>query len=234
MPDAGGDPASLLRLLQLTDSGFPTGGYAFSHGLEGLHALGLIDDADGVKAFARTHIEETLAGIELPAVWHAWHEATAGDTDGLVELDTLLDTLKPVPVHRLASTRIGRRFLESAAPLVPAEMIAAYRELVTDGSASGHHGVTFGIVTAAAGIPVIDALTSFGSMSLSGYVAAAVRLGMIGQTAAQSIIRELHPVLVVACTAAPDLDLDDLGGYNPLIDLAGLRHAAITNRLFTS
>lgn len=224
----------LLRLLQLTDSGFPTGGYAFSHGLEGLHALGIVHDATTVKSFARTHIEETLAGIELPAVAHAWREARVENLDGLVALDALLDALKPVPAHRLASTRIGRRFLESAAPLMSSDIILAYHDLVANGTTSGHHPTTFGIVTASAGIPALDAVAAFGFASLNGYVAAAVRLGVIGQTAAQAIIRDLHPALTIAAGDATRLDLDDLGGYSPLIDLAGLRHTAISNRLFTS
>jgi len=228
-------PASvLLRLLQLTDSGCPTGGYAFSHGLEGLHALGIVHDAGTVTSFARTHIEETLEGIELPAVWHAWHEAVAGNMAGLVALDALLDALKPVPVHRLAGTRIGRRFLESAVPLVGGEVAGDYRGRLESGATSGHHAVTFGLVSAAADIPASEAVVAFGATSLNGYVAAAVRLGVIGQTAAQAIIRDLHPALMNACDTATRLDLDDLGGYSPLIDLAGLRHAAISNRLFTS
>ncbi len=228
-------PASvLLRLLQLTDSGFPTGGYAFSHGMEGLHALGIVRDAATVASFAQTHIAETLAGIELPAVWHAWRETTAGNIDGLIVLDALLDALKPVPVHRLASTRVGRRFLESAVPLVGGEIAGEYRGRLGDGTASGHHAVAFGVVTATAGIPACDAVLAFGATSLNGYVAAAVRLGVIGQIAAQALIRDLHPELTVAAGDAARLDLDDLGGYAPLIDLAGLRHAAIPNRLFTS
>ena len=224
----------LLTLLQLTDSGFPTGGYAFSHGLEGLHALGLVKDAAGVEAFARTQIEETLRGIELPVVWRTWHAAMDGDQARAVALDALLDALKPVPVHRVASTRIGRRFLESAAPLVAAESVVAYRDLVRNGAASGHHAVTFGIVTAGTGIPAMEATVAFGSASLQGYVAAAVRLGAIGQAAAQAIIHALHPALIDAIDAASRMELDELGGYGPLIDLAGLRHAAIANRLFTS
>lgn len=97
-----------------------------------------------------------MARIELLSVWHAWHGAAAGDLDGLVALDPLLDALKPVPVHRLASTRIGRRFMESAAPLVPDELIARYRGMANEGTESGHHAVTFGIVTASAGIQAMD------------------------------------------------------------------------------
>lgn len=224
----------LLRLLQLTDSGFPTGGYAYSHGLEGLHALGLVRDQATVAAFARVQIEETLAGIELPVAWHAWHGAMEGRVDRLLALDALVDALKPVPAHRIASSRIGRRFLESSAPLVPGGMIAQYRGLVAAGTASGNHATTFGIVTAAVGVPSAEALVAFGSTALNGYVTAAVRLGVIGQNAAQAIIRDLHPLLIDACANASGMELDDLGGYAPLIDLAGLRHEAITNRLFTS
>jgi hypothetical protein len=45
---------SLLRLLQLTDSGFPTGASAFSHGLEVLTAAVLLGTRDLAKCCVRT------------------------------------------------------------------------------------------------------------------------------------------------------------------------------------
>jgi urease accessory protein len=81
---------------------------------------------------------------------------------------------------------------------------------------------------------VEQAQLAYASSSLNGYVAAAVRLGVIGQRAAQAIISGLHPAVVAACERAQRLNIDDLGSYTPMIDLAGLSHASRSARQFTS
>jgi urease accessory protein len=227
-------PAVLLRLLQLCDSGFPTGGYAFSHGLEGLHALGLIRDEAEVAAFARDQIAANLAGVELPAVRHAHRAAVSGDLPGLCRLDALLDALKPVPAVRSGSVRVGRRLLKSAAPLLLDPDLDAYLAAVRGDAASGHHAVSFGVVMAAVGVEEGSAALAFGAVALRGYLAAAVRLGLLGQHAAQRIVATLQPALGEAADRAGDLGPDDWGAYLPLADLAGLRQEGLQGRLFAS
>jgi urease accessory protein len=225
---------TLLRLLQLTDSGFPTGSYAFSHGLECLHAMGLIRGQPDVRAFALGHIQETLAGQDLPAVVHAHRAATTGTLDALIALDTLLDALRPVPAHRTASTRIGRQSLQSAFALYPSAIAGAYLAAIRAQRARGHHAVAFGVLTASAGIEFRPAVSAFGASSLGSYVAAAVRLGVIGQGAAQRVIAELEPDLAAVVAKSPEIALDDLGGYTPLIDIAGMRQPHLATRIFSS
>lgn len=227
-------PSTFLRLLQLCDSGFPTGGYAFSHGLEGLHALGIARDAAGVRGFVRAQVEDGLAGIELPAAWHAHAAASAGDLATLLTLDELLDALKPVPAARSASTRVGTRLLEAAGPLLADGMVRRYLAAIREGRGRGHHAVAFAVTLAAAGLGAGETALALGATAVGGYVAAAVRLGVIGQTAAQGIVTELHPLLCVVAERAADVALDDMGGYLPLVDLAGLRQEGLGGRLFAS
>ncbi len=224
----------LLRLLQVSDSSFPTGGYAFSHGLEGLYAMGIVRETDDVRGFARTQVQETLAWQDLPAVACSWRRGDAGDMDALIEMDVLLSALKPVPAFRSSSIRIGRQLLEAALPLHADGIALRYLEAVREGNAPGHHAVAFGVVTQAAEIPEIDAVTAFGASALSGYVAAAVRLGIIGQGAAQGIIASLEPDLTTAIEQARSLEPDQFGGYAPLVDIAGMRQPSLAARLFAS
>jgi len=227
-------PSILLRLLQLADSGFPTGAYAFSHGLEGLHAMGLVTNEADVHEFARAHIEETLAQQDLPAGHHTHRLAVACDLDGLIHLDHLLSALKPVTSFRTASMRIGRQTLESALPLYPAPFALAYHDAVRHGTALGHHAVAFAVVTHAAGIDAMSAVPAFAAASLNGYGAAAVRLGLIGQGAAQRIVSRLEPDLAAALAFASNLAIDDLGGYTPLMDIVGMRQPSLPARMFAS
>ena len=225
---------ALLRLLQITDSSFPTGGYAFSHGLEGLHAMGLIAGESDGRAVAQAHIEETLAWQDLPAVWLAHRHASVDDLDGLIELDELLSALRPVPAFRTASMRMGRRTLEATGPLFPSPFADRLLTAIRDGRTPGHHAVAFGVAARSAEIDAMSAVSAFGASSLNSYVAAAVRLGAIGQTAAQRIIAGLEPALSEAIAAAPQIPPDDFGGYLPLIDIAGMRQPTLPARMFAS
>ncbi len=226
--------SALLRLLQISDSSFPTGSYAFSHGLEGLHAMGLIAGEADVRDVARAHIEETLAWQDLPAVSHAHRHASARDLDALIDLDQLLSALRPVPAFRNASTRMGRRTLEATIPLFPSPFAERVLGAIRDGLTPGHHAVAFGVAAKVAGIEAHDSVVAFAASSVNGYVAAAVRLGAIGQTAAQRIIAGLGPTLSAAIAAAPDIETVDFGGSLPLLDIAGMRQPTLPARMFAS
>lgn len=227
-------PAALLRLLQLTDSGFPTGAFAFSHGLEGLLDAGALRGEAEVAAVLRAHVEESLAGVEGPALRHAHRFAVGGDDDGLVALDAELTALKPVPAFRAASARVGRSFLDSTADLVDGAAPSAYRRAVAEGRAAGHQAVAFGVVFHAAGLDEETAALALGAGFVGGLTAAAVRLGVVGQGAAQRIVAALRPDVLAAVERARTTPLDEMGAYLPAIDVAGLRQPTLQGRLFGS
>lgn len=228
------DTVTLLRLLQVADSGFPTGAFAFSHGLEGLHAAGLLRDEEEVAAAVDAHLRESFAGVECPAMRHAFRAAVRGDAATLRRIDRLLDACKPVPVFRDGSARVGRRLLESAAPLLPGAVLAGWRLEAAAGRTPGHHAVAFGVVMQAAGADEETAAALQGAGFLNGLTSAAVRLGAIGQGAAQRIVASRREQVAARAAACRDASLDDLGGYLPLIDIAGLRQPALGGRIFGS
>ena len=227
-------PAALLRLLQLTDSGFPTGAFAFSHGLEGLLDAGLLRGETEVAAVLRAHVEESLAGVEAPALCHAHRFAVAGDQAALVALDDEMTAMKPVPAFRAASSRVGRRSLESSVDLVDGPAPSAYRRAVAKGRAAGHRAIAFGVVLHAVGLGEETAALAFAAGFVGGLAAAAVRLGVVGQAAAQRIVAALRPNLLAAVERARITAIAEMGAYTPMLDVAGLRQPALQGRLFAS
>lgn len=233
-------PAELLALLQLADSAFPTGAYAFSGGIEGLVEIGAVRDEADVRELVRTLVVEALGGTDLPAVRHAHRLAGAvrpGDEDKLVwlvELDGLLAALRPVPALRAQSVKVGRRLLASAEGVVQGPVLAAYRAEVAAGRADGHHALAFGLMMAAAGVDEEATALTLASVAVMGWTAVAVRLGVIGQAAAQRLVVAVRPDVLAVVAASWEVVLDDLGGYLPMIEIAALRQGGQVGRLFAS
>jgi urease accessory protein len=69
-----GDDLALLRLLQLGDSGFPSGAYTLSHGLETLVADGLLRGGDALPALIKVHLLARFARSDLVSLLAA-HDA---------------------------------------------------------------------------------------------------------------------------------------------------------------
>lgn len=224
----------LLRLLQLTDSGFPTGAYAFSHGLEGLVAAGFVQGEREVEQFVALQLREGFGGIECPAMSHAWRAAREENHAALLEIDGLVDAMKPIPVYQVGSAKTGRRLLQSAGGLLISPALSDFRRAVRGGESPGHHAVAFGVVMEAAGQDLQTASLALGAGFVNGLAAAAVRLGVIGQVAAQRVINNSHQTVDELAHRGRETALDDLGGYTPMIDVAGLRHSQLAGRVFAS
>ncbi|HEX3302160.1 MAG TPA: urease accessory UreF family protein [Thermomicrobiales bacterium] len=228
------ESARLLRLLQLTDSGFPTGAFAFSHGLEGLVSSGFVQSERDVEQFIIAQLREGFGGIECPAMAHAWRASRQANVDALLEIDTLVDALKPVPVFKSGSVRTGRRLLESASGLLAGPMLADLRMAVRSGKTSGHHAVAFGVVMESAGQDLETASLALGAGFVNGLGAAAVRLGVIGQVAAQRIVGRSSNAIDAVAARGRGMALEEMGSYLPMIDVAGLRHPLLAGRVFAS
>ncbi len=94
-------------LWQLIDSGFPSGGFAHSGGLEANALHGHVEDAAGVLTFARQALAQ--AGRSALPIVTAVHQ----DPGRLVELDRLSDVFLSNPVANRASRAQGRALLPS-------------------------------------------------------------------------------------------------------------------------
>lgn len=214
--------ADLLDLLQLADSAFPSGSYAHSGGLECLYTRGDVD----LECYARLRLAQGLARCELPLVRLAFD---APDTTALRDLDGLADALLPVREARRASRSIGLSFLRSAVAIRPSPGARA-------ALAAGiqHQPVIYGLVVREWGIAREDGLSAYAWQAVRQPFTAAIRLGKIGQSAAQVMLDALKPPLRRAVAESLRIDRDEIGAYTPWVDLAGMGHERQFARLFQS
>lgn len=87
---------------------------------------------------------------------------------------------------------------------------------------------------AEAGVDEVTAALALGAGFANSLTAAAVRLGVIGATAAQQVLAELQPELAHLAAEGRARPLDDLGGYLPIVDVMGLRQRSLAGRVFAS
>jgi len=222
----------LARLLQVNDSAFPTGGYAHSYGFEQIVRLGLVHDAESMRLHLENHLWPMLIHFELPVVRLAQDAALSDDLPALIELDACVDATKTARELREAGRATGRRRLHAfrAAGMTP--IFAAYAQAVEEGRSPGHHAVVFG--AGLADVPTHPLLASWAFQSLAAVCFTAPKLLRVGQDAVQRLLGESLTHLDKNVAASLEISRDDLGWFDPLVELASMQHEIAHERLFIS
>jgi urease accessory protein len=230
---------SLLPLLQLTDSAFPSGRYTLSHGLESFAESGALPSRRG-RALVRL-LSDALRfavapsdGVALSCAHRAVRPDGRVDLDVVVRADERLSAVKLAREVRNASTRTGRALLRTAVDALGRNQLLDYTELVDAGRAPGNHAVVLGIVCAGFDVPRVDAVAGELYAFSSGWVAAAVRLALIDHAAAQWILGRVHPAIANAAGEAVEGRVDDISSCAPLLDVMSMRHEEARVRLFAT
>jgi len=218
----------LWRLLQTTDSLFPTGAFSHSGGLEGLTVDGLVRTAEDAERGIEEILTRSFARIDLPACGLAHRAARSGDLERLVAIDLWVDSLKAPRESREAGRSLGRRRLKAVS--VP----EGYRAAVAEGRSPGQQAVVTGVHLAQDGVSREEAMLAFGYGSAAGLVASAMKLLPLGQSRAQDVLSRMGGSMPDLVRSADALALEDLGAFTPLLDIAAMRHETARTRLFIS
>src|SRR5262249_22145392 len=172
-------------------------------------------------------------GIALACAHRAVDADGSVDVELVVRTDRRLSAVKLTREGREASARTGRALL-AAAPAGAGGRVEGYRDLVGVEHTPGNHAVVLGMLAALLDVPPFDAVVGELSAFSTGWIAAAVRLGLIDHLTAQLVLRRVHPVLVEAAARAVDGDVDDIFSCTPLPDVMSMRHEQAELRLFSS
>lgn len=222
-------PEWLPWLLQVNDTQFPSGAYAHSLGLEELVQRAFVKEPDDVEAFLKQQIVPSLCAFELPYLARAHAAAVAHDLAALRRLDDELEGWKLAAELRQASRQLGSRRLALTRKLADSSLAADYA--ATD--APCHHLIVCAIEFQS--VPVVAAACAFAQQTVSGYATSAMKLVRMGQERCQLMIRsvmmQLIPRLEASAAVVPD---QRIGWFNPLLEIASMRHARAQERLFIS
>lgn len=220
--------------LQTADALFPTGAYAHSFGFEESLALSGATEAEGLLAFLREQVLPAQATLELPYLREACAAATAADLDRLCLLDRSIGAWKLAQEARQASLQLGRRRLRSLQNIHAAPLLDAFQKCLADGAASGHQLIVSGLQAAVTGTPTPVALAAQAYQALAAICNAALKLMRLGQDACQRALASACGEIEATVEHALALPLAEAGCFNPLLELAAMRHAHASERLFIS
>jgi urease accessory protein len=223
-----------LAVLQFADGLFPAGGFAHSFGLETYAQEGVVRDRAGLEAFVAAHLEGSAGPCDAVAAATAVRLASARDVTGWVALDERLEAMKAVPETRAASRQMGRQTLRVASALGADAFISELARAVDDGLTPGHHAAVFGAALGRAGAEPQVVAGAYLHSTAALVVGAGLRLVALGQVDGQRVLASMRPRIARLAAGAAAASAEDMWSFNPGLELAGLRHAALDARLFRS
>lgn len=210
---------------------FPTGAFAYSHGLEKAVENAWVADRATLEQWLVDLTDVGSLSNDLVLVTATWQATTRQDWLTVRTVTTIAAAMQPSRERELEATQQGMSFLaqiETAWPYAGDKW-----ELLTDNLVAPYP-VAVGYAAARHAIPLVDVLDAFGLAFVTNLASAAIRLSIIGQTDGQRIVAALTPRLLSASEKAARATLDDLGSATWLSDLASLQHETQHTRLFRS
>jgi urease accessory protein len=232
--------ASLLSLLQLSDSAFPSGRYTLSYGLETLVQSGQLPvPAESLTLIALLGDSVRLAAAPSDgAALACAHRAASADGDVDLEaialVDARLTAVKLPREAREASSRTGRAVLATASVAIGGTALHDYAELVRAGRTPGNHAVVVGLLHAQLGVPRLAAVAAELYAFSSSWVAAAVRLGLVDHRGAQALLHRSRHLIADAALQVVDRDVNQILSCTPTLDVIAMRHEQAALRLFAT
>lgn len=212
------DP-QLLTLTQWLSPAFPTGAFAYSHGLETAVRTGRVKDATGLS--------DWLAGLmshgtgRNDAVWIAL--AYDAPTPGaLVQYDDQARAFAGSAERQREGSRQGQAFAQTVTQVwghdVPNVMLP----------------LAVGAAARAQGLDLISTIAVYLQNFLSALVSAAQRLLPLGQTQAQKVLAMHAQTCLDLADTTPGQSFDDLHNTAFLSDICAMQHETLQPRLFQS
>jgi urease accessory protein len=227
------DTSSLLKGLRFVDSFFPSGGYAFSSGLEAAVQGGAVRNAEELSLYVVESLTTGMGEREAVAVGLAHDACISGILDVAFSADRELEAMKLGRESRTASRQMGRQVIRMAANQQARQpLIEDYLAVVEAERTPGHLAVSLGLTLAAVGWSKEDTIAAFLYQTATGFVAAAMKLMPIGQREGQRLLESWLGVIERGSHKAAHQRV--LQSWSPVQDIYAMRHSRLESRLFRS
>jgi urease accessory protein len=217
VPQVEGKCVALLHLIAWLSPAFPTGAYAYSHGLEQAVEDGDVKDGETLHDWLSDVLSYGSGYNDAILLRHAHR------TGRYAELNDLAAAIAPTRERRLETLDQGTAFVSAATAWGPPPLPVRVAYPIAVGAMAATHDIDEDQATAA----YLQAFTS-------NLISAAVRLVPLGQSTGLRVLAALELVVLHIVATTRDATLDDLGGCAFCSDIAAMRHETQYTRLFRS
>ncbi|EEA96350.1 urease accessory protein uref [Pseudovibrio sp. JE062] len=219
---------ALLQLMTWFSPGFPTGAFAYSHGLESAIQRELITCRQDAEEYLLdlTHTGSLWNDLVLASL--SWKAATQEDIAFLCQLNELSLALCPGEDRFMETTLQGDAFSKAAKPW-GSEKIALQLD-----SADLAYPIAVATIAATNCVPLIATLAAYQHSFCANLVSVMMRLVPLGQTDGMQILADLEPHLAELSKRAATASLEDLGSATLHGDFLAIAHEHQHTRIFRS
>lgn len=223
--------SSAIHLMQLCDSALPVGGFAFSCGLESAAGQGVVSDVHSLEEFTKATVRQTLLTDGVAAL-HAFRNSHT--MEELRRADRELYHRKSSCEWRTMSCRMGRKITELGAKILPCPELEEWNITISEGHTAGCYAVAQGLLFSLCGASEEELFAAVGYGTASMLMGAALRLIRISHHSTQQILFSLAPYIEELYGEAARLELHQMYGFVPMIDLFTSLHERGSARMFMS
>ncbi|MFP8641837.1 urease accessory protein UreF [Priestia aryabhattai] len=225
---------SLLSLIQLCDSNFPSGAFSHSFGFETYIQRNQIYNTETFQEALRTYLDVQLTYTDGLACRLAYEYAAHDQFNEIMRIDHELYALALSKETREGTRRVGQRMLKLCLELFQGSYLEKYMSEVKAKKAYGHPAVVFALASLQLNITKEEAILSHLYASISSLIQNAVRGIPIGQTDGQKTLVLFQPLLQHALQHILQADQEEFGAVAPGLEIAQMQHEQLHVRLFMS
>lgn len=226
---------NLFMLFQINDSLFPIGAYSHSYGLETYIQKKLVKDIDTAFEYLKCNLKSNFLYSELLAINLSYEYANEDRLDKLIRLDNILNASKSPKEIRLASQKLGSRFIKT---LISTNIDYKNNNFTNYVNESKYnlptHTVAYGVFCQSVGIEKKKAIEGFLYSYTSSTVTNCVKSIPLSQTQGQQLLYKCYDTFEEVIKKLDTLTIDDLCLSTPGFDIRCMQHENLYSRLYMS
>lgn len=227
------DALALMRLFQLSSPSLPTGGFAYSQGLEWAIEAGWIKTAKDLEHWLTDLLHHAMTRTDIPLLVRFYHAAATKEINTFRHWADMTLALRETRELRMEEKNRGRALARILKQLEPDFFTHATPGIWFD-TISGCHLAGVALASALWKIPLMSAASGYLWSWLENLVLAGVKIIPLGQSAGQQMLLRLSSLIPEAAASGFKVKDDGIGASLFSFAIAGCRHETQHTRLFRS